>query len=90
LFCIPSSDSIGALIEEGASYKIYSALKDGKRYAIERVCYETRREVELVDSRERTFNLLKGSYPYLMSIEDSFKDVFFNFFFLSIFVKAAL
>jgi hypothetical protein len=64
---------------------VYSAVKGEKRFAIKKVHYETRNEIESADNEERTFKLLSGLCPYLMSVEDSFKDVsLFLFFFLLI------
>jgi hypothetical protein len=76
-FVFHSSDSSGDVIEEGASWKVFSAVKGGKKYAIRRMPYKTRDEIEFADNGERTFKLLRGSLPYLMSLEDSFTDVFF-------------
>jgi hypothetical protein len=93
-FLFRSSDFFDALIEEGPSWKVFSAVKDGKKYAIRMMRYGTKDEIELADNGEQTFKLLKGSYPYLMSLEDSFKYVFFFyfyiFFFLLTFVKVLL
>jgi hypothetical protein len=54
---------------------VFSAVKGGERFAIKRIPYETENEIEFADNEERTFKLLKGLCPYLMSIEDSFEDV---------------
>jgi hypothetical protein len=67
---------------------VYSAVKGGKRFAIKRMPYETQKEIEFADNEERTFKLLKGLCPYLMSIEDSFKDVSFIFLFSFYFCKS--
>jgi hypothetical protein len=78
------------LIEECESWKVFNAVKDGKRFAIRRMPYETKDEIEFADIGERTFKLLKGSYPYLMSLEDSFQDVFFFLISFFILLKALL
>jgi hypothetical protein len=75
------SDSIGDLIGKGTSGRVYSAFKGEKKFQIKMVRYETKDEIEFADTEERTFKLLSGLCPYLMSIEDSFEDVFIFFLF---------
>jgi hypothetical protein len=60
---------------------VYRAVKGGKDFAIKKVRYETGVDIKLADVVERVFELLSGLCPYLMSIEDSFEDVFFFYFF---------
>jgi hypothetical protein len=86
VFLFHTSDSIGALVEKVESGKVYSAVKNGKRFTIKRVPYETKDEVEFADSEERTLKLLNGLCPYIMTFEDSFEDVFFCFFLLLFFL----
>jgi hypothetical protein len=91
---LQSSDSITGLIDEDATGNVYSAVKNGERFAIKRVPCNTKDEIKFADNVERTFKLLNASCPYLMSTEESFNDVFFffffNFFFLVTFVKVLL
>jgi hypothetical protein len=79
IFVFRISDSIGDIIGKGTWGRVYSAVKGEKRFAIKMVPYETKDEIEFADNEERTFKLVSGLCPYLMSIEDSFEDVFVFF-----------
>jgi hypothetical protein len=63
---------------------VYGAFERGENFVIKKLRYKAKDEIEFVDSEEQTFKLLNASCPYLMSIEDSFKNVFF--FVISFFI----
>jgi hypothetical protein len=85
IFVFRTSDSMGHLIRKDISGRVYSAVKGEKRFAIKRVLYETKDEIESGDNEERMLESLSGLCPYLMSIEDSFEDVFVFFIYCYLF-----
>jgi hypothetical protein len=67
------------VIGKGQFGKVYIAQKDGKRFAIKSVGYETDEEIKDADEEEKIFDLLKGSCAYIVDYFESFDDVFFFF-----------
>jgi hypothetical protein len=69
-------DSLELLLGSGGFDRIFSYLKEGKKYGLKQVLYMTEKEQSMADCEERTLELLKGSCPYLINFIESFEDVF--------------
>jgi hypothetical protein len=70
-------DSFELVLKTCVNGRVYSALKDGKKFAIKAVSYVEEDEIERADTEEICYNMLKENNPYIANFIETFEDVFF-------------
>jgi hypothetical protein len=61
-------DSIERFVGKGSSGRTYIAIKDGKKYKLKILPYESNIEKPIADNEERSYFFLKGLSLYLINI----------------------